>query len=619
MAFLNKKKSVYNKLVLICSIFIICLPFIFSFENRINLTITETVYQNVSFAKNFDLVNEQDFCMVEGVINTTNPSSDTIIGIYLVFDNIGGLTTNFTYSSGRMGYLMNDSLNVSRIIFIPELNSGQESIFVYNMSCLGQDPPVTIITNYSNSDHPDINKKVLAGYNWTLNQTVINNNPSGNSITNINITMRPQDVMWNETAFPFAFAGLYNLGDFAYVNTAIPDFWHWQPNGGTLNHGNNVSIRFNMTAPFSVPFTASYMALIENITYEVSYLITNMSVEQINASADIEFREEKKIFKPADNINNTNVTWEVRPRVYSELNITYDLNKVSLWVTTTTGDPNEDIGLNKTFIGSPLQEINLTTPWGNSTHYWYFNYTDGTNPPVVWIKPEWLITNKFGQILNHTTTISGEDLYMKYIYVVHGYWLQIEKNITNIGEGQYRINTTVENIGNGWTPINEVVTVYDFVPNEFSAWNFSDGSYINDSVGVVGSNYYGMAYRWNIPWKTGMNSSLGPMKGPDATGAENYTWNVGYTVNGTGVYRVTELYIVGLDPLKVDGAFTSPLITIISGIQSRTNELIYVGVIVFLIMINITNLMMTHRINKKISEKLPPPPPASSHVYHHHK
>ncbi|MFP4403056.1 MAG: hypothetical protein ACLFPJ_01750 [Candidatus Woesearchaeota archaeon] len=618
MVFLDKKKGMYSKLLLICSIFLISLPFMFAYENRINLTITETVYQNVSYGKDYNYSNQQEYCMVEAVINTTNPSSDTVFDIVLAFDNIDRLTTNFTYFSGRIGYLMNDSSNVSRILYIPELRAGEDSVFVYNMSCMGIDPPVEILTNYSNSDHPDINKKVLAGYNWTLNQTVINNNPLGNDITNLNINMMPQDVVWNDTnVFPFVFAGLYELGDNLNVNTADPSMWIWDVNGGTLPHGDNVSIKFNMTAPFSVPFTATFMALLENITYDVSYAMTNLTVEQINASADIEYSEEKRIFRPADNLNNSNVTWEVRPKVYSELNISYDLNKVELWVTNTDGNPNDIVsGLNVTHEGMPLKEINLTTNWGNSSYFWYFNYTDSTDPPVVWIRPEWLITNDYGQILNHTTTVSGEDLYMKYIYVVHGYWLEIEKNISNIGEGQYRINTTVKNIGNGWTPIYEAVTVYDFVPDEFTAWNFSDDTFNNQSVGIEGSNYYGDSYVWSIPWKGDMNSSLGPMKGPNATGAENYTWNVAYTVNGTGTYSVSELYIVGLDPLKVDGAHTSPLITIISGIKSKTNELIYIGIILFLILINVTNLFMTHRINKKISGKLPPPP--SSHVYKHH-
>ncbi len=371
----------------------------------------------------------------------------------------------------------------------------------------------------------------------------------------------------------------------------------------------------------------SYMALIENVTYSVSYLMSNLTLDEINVSADVEQKMEKRIYQPSDNDLNHNVTWEIQPLIWSDVNITFDLNKVTMWVTYDL-NPNNYTGLNKTFTGSPIKEINITESWGNSSYYWYFNYTDGSNstnpPPIVWLRPEWLISNKMGQIVNYSLSVSGEDLYMKYIYVIHGYWLQIDKNITNIGEGIYRINTTVTNIGNGWTPKYEYVTVYDFVPNEFVAWNFTDTTYINETVGVPGSDYYGKAFRWNIPWKAGMNSSLGPKNGPDATGYANYTWTVGYIVNGSGQYKVTELYIIGLDPLKVDGAFASPIITIIAGIQSHSTEIVYVSVIAFLIVLNITNLIITHRINNKISQRLPPPPAPVRHNVHpgqhiHHK
>lgn len=237
-------------------------------------------------------------------------------------------------------------------------------------------------------------------------------------------------------------------------------------------------------------------------------------------------------------------------------------------------------------------------------NYWYFNYTDGSSsaapPPIVWMKPEWIITSTLGQILNFTRTIDGDDIYLKYIYVVHGYWLRIEKNITNVGEDSYRIYTYVENIGNGWTPQFEKVTVYDFVPNDFTpyAWSLSPNQ--NMSVGTIGSEFYGTSYVWDIGWKEGMNSSLGPSRGPHATGWQNYSWNVSYYVNGTGPYRITQLYIVGLDPLKVDGAFVSPLISVMTGIKSHSRELLYVGIVLFLVLINIANLLITHRINRKL-------------------
>jgi hypothetical protein len=701
---MHKKISLLIFLTILISSFALA-----NLPTRINITMSEVVYNNITFAKDFYLEHDNPFCEIHGTLNITNPSLEPVNSIYLSFVNYERLITDFKWVDGRDG--MQDSgsppteqeygrvesgvnnvtltqdldddgltdymyvnsthlifnlssessllsvplgasiataggtpvtlnvvdalLNGSKeyanvtiigttnennvitenvelfikefpygpvVLFISELRPGNYTTFIYNITCQDTEPPVKINTSYYNAYHPEINRKVLAGYNWTITQFAKNNLYLGHDVTNINITIRAQSVTWNLTEFDFYLRELFPLGDYLHVqgNGTSDSVWHWQPNAGTLSAGQEVNISYNMQAPESVPFTATYLAIIENITYDAPFVMSNLTISEVNASGDIIHPFQKRIYKPADNINNTNVTWEITPEVNVPINISYELFKVTMWVTYNE-NPNNYTGLNITYEGSPLAEINLSTSWGNSSYQWYFNYTDGSMPPVVWLKPEWRITNNYAQILNFSRTISGQDLYMKYIYVVHGYWLQVEKNITNIGEGQYRIFTYVENIGNGWTPINEYVTVYDFVPNEFSAWNFSHTiQMINDTVGVFGSDYYGMAYRWNIPWKAGMNSSLGPKNGPDATGAGNYSWNVSYTVNGTGTYRASELYIIGLDPLKVDGAFTSPLITVMSGLQSYSKEIIYVGIFSLLVVINIANLFMTHNINKKL-------------------
>ncbi len=699
------------------------------FGTHLNVTLTETVYQNTTFAENFYLTESKKYCYSEGILNVTNPNTETVFDIYIRFTNIENLDTDFSLISGRTGYqsyggakstaeyglignttnnvtlsqdLDNDGTNdtvwvnsthvifnltsesgviairlqnstgnvdISNagttpvpiemnevnitgskvygnltiigtttadnqivaavnftvneyasapiVIYIPELRVNESSVFFYNISCMDTSPPLNIDSQYFNP-RTGYNRKVLAGYNWTINQSV--SNDAIVDITNINITMTAAQVKWNDSLFNFSLLYLNSSGDYAHVNGNGTNYheWTWAPNGGTLAVGNNVSILYIMGAPESVPFTATYLALLENVSYQVNVLLSNLTIDQINASADIDYNFEKHITQPADNALSHNVTWEIRPNITVPYNITYKLNKVTLWVTQNL-NPNN--GTDSTIwgklernytTGMPI-ELNLTTPWGNSSYYWTFNYTDGYNgsypPPIVWMKPEWLISPKYGQILNYTTSVSGSDWYLKYIYVVHGYWLQIVKNVTNIGSDQYNITIYVENIGNGWTPQGEYVTVYDFVPNEFTAYDFSvTTNLINMSVGAPGSDFYGKSYRWNIPWKAGMNSSLGPKYGPYATGAANYSWTASYLVNGSGAYKVSELYIVGLDPLRVDGAFTSPIITIIAGIQSHSTEILYASIVMFLVIVNVMNLFMTNRIHKKLKQRMPPPP-----------
>jgi len=595
---------------------------------HLNITMRELVYENTTFAENFTLIEDVKSCYTLGMLNITNPSPEPVYDIKLVFINTQYMTTNFTWDpTTKFGNQTNGTPGSTIIIFIPELRYGNFSTFFYNVSCGSLPPPVNIDTNYTNYDH-GFNRKVLAGENWVITQSVINNNTAGLTVSNVNITMQAQNVAWNASSFPFRLGELFPHGDWTNVsgNGTSNTSWWWSPLGGTIPFGTSVYINYSMLAPLSVPFSASYLALSETISYEVDYLLSNLTLSQVNASSDINFSFEKAIVRPSDNLNNHNVTYEIRPYINTPLNITYNLNKVTLWVSNTS-NPNDRLTafgyLNKTY--TPIQTINLTTPWEPSGDYWQFNYTDGSSsaypPPIVWIKPEWLIANANGQIMNYTTSRAGNDVYMKYIYVVNGYWLEVKKNVTNIGEGQYQINITVENIGNGWTPEYEVVTVYDFVPSDFSVYAMGPSPYdcptgsncINQTV--TGSEFSGTAYQWQIAYKPNMNSSLGPKNGLNATDPENYSWSVGYTVNGTGSYKVSQLYIVGLDPLKVDGASASPIITIISGIQSYTHEIIYISIVGFLIAVNIANLVITRKIHQKLNDmpqpkapKMPPPP-----------
>jgi len=595
---------------LICSLYAVT-----AVGTHLNITMYEVVYQNVTFAENFELNESQKFCITNGTLNVTNPGAETVYDIYLQYTNTEKMTSQFVHDpSTKKGNHSKGNPGQTIIVHIPELRQNNYSTFYYSVNCSGAaNPPLNIESVYVNPDH-GFSKKVLAGYNWTVNQSVTNENYLQNNMTNINITITAHNVAWNGTIFNFSLEELYPVQDFANVheNNSIYQWW-WAPNGGEIAYNTTYNISYRVRAPFSVPFTATYKAIVERVSYSSSFLISNLSLDFINGSSDINFSLEKRISQPADDVFNHNVTWEIRPSMNTNLNITFDVNDVTLWVTENLDPSNKthdtDWGLIEVnYSGTPMKEINISTGWGNSSYHWYFNYTDGANstypPPVVWMKPEWLITNKYGQIVNYSTTRSGNDLYIKYIYVIHGYWLEISKNVSNIAEDSYQIDIYVQNIGNGWTPQYTYVTVYDFIPNEFAVWDMTGGcpsTYCSNlTVGGAGSEFNGMSYRWNIPWKGDMNASLGPKNGPDQVPAANYSWTMAYKVNGSGPYRVTDLYIVGLDPLKVDGASASPVIAVITGLQTYTKEVIYVGIVAFLIVINVTNLIITNKINRKL-------------------
>ncbi|MBD3209375.1 hypothetical protein GF367_03065 [Candidatus Woesearchaeota archaeon] len=583
-------------------------------QNRLNITMTETVYQNVTYGEDFWSTNVMDedivSCRIEGVVNVTNPSGDTIADVNLSFINTDNMSKNFTWMAGRSGsQIAGVNPGDTFIIHIPELRGGNYSTFNYTINCTDVEPPLNIETNYSNPE-TSVTTKVLAGHNWTVNQSATNQLAIGVPVNNVNITIEAQMVLWNATSDNFSLMYLYPEGDAGNVvgNGTDDQTWWWVPNGGALGVGGSAFIVFVVRAPDSVPTSNTYNALREILEYEVvGNLASNLTLNKVLAVGDIDIELDKQILWPATAENVSNVTWGVNGTVTVPLNLSYNLTKVAFWVTSDLSPANtsswggQDLMHNET----PNKEINESIQWTMGS-YWEFNYTDASNnisarPPIVWIRPYFTLMNAYGQIINTSVTRNGEDYYLKYIYVINGYWLQIDKNITSVGDDVYRIDTLVQNIGNAATPEGLVVTVYDYVPADFAAWNWTiDGApslYDGIKQNITGGGFNGTAYRWTVPLRGVQNASLYPVP------QTNSTYNISYAVNGSGDYKVSELYIVGLDPRKVEGAGSLEYITVRGGLGSSSAEVFYVGVVLFLIIINVVNFVMTRRINQKLNKR----------------
>ncbi|MCB9361956.1 hypothetical protein H6504_00840 [Candidatus Woesearchaeota archaeon] len=573
-----------------------------AYPTYLDIAIAETVNQNTTFAEDFDLVEQTKYCDIIGTINVTNPNETlTVSDILLNFTETGAMQTNFTYLSGRTGAQQGNSTPGEEwFLHIPELAAGESSVWTYNISCSTAPPPVNISTSYATTVS-GVDKKVLAGKNFTITQFAQNDLTSG-AISNVNITIEALAVVWNASD-PNAY-DIFNLtyllaeGDAANVTQKNDTYWEWIVGGGTIPYAGEFNISYVVKAPASVPSSNTYLAIRERSQYSIPILASNLTLQKIDAIADIEFSLEKTIIRPATNVNDTNVTWQVDTNLSVPYNIGFNLTFVSLWVThnlspLATDTPFGALGRNYT----PNSIINQSVGWATKGSSYEFNYTDGSNgqspPPIVWVRPYFSL---FGgnQILSSNVTQSGADFYMKYIYVVNGYWLEVDKNITSQGAGQYDINVTVRNIGNAWTPSGLTVTVYDFIPAEFSpfAWN----PLANANQTVEGPGFNGTAFQWDLGVHGPYNASLGP------PGSGNDTWSATYSVNGTGQYKASELYIVGLDPRQVEGAGSHEGITIIAGMSSSTKEFLYIFGVVALVVLNIVNFIMTRNIHQRLSK-----------------
>ncbi|PIN69665.1 hypothetical protein COV93_04540 [Candidatus Woesearchaeota archaeon CG11_big_fil_rev_8_21_14_0_20_43_8] len=607
----------YNRKALLLTIILMGVFAVLSFcifsesvnaEVRLNVSFTEYVTRNVSFAKNFTLEEDVELNTIIGYVNVSNPSNETVYDIFVDFQNTANIVGNMTWMSGRNGTQYSNTSNIATL-HIPELRMHQSSLFNYSV-----DATIEILNLTTDYSLNTFSRKVLAGDNFTIRQYVTNQlSTTQQAINSINITMETQGVTYNNTwTENFTFAKLYTSGDWTNVSNETNRTWHWTPNGGILPYLEEDNITFVISTPASVPSSYTYLMLKETLAYSANTVASNISLKNITAKMKVGFNVTKQIIRPSNNNKDHNVTWESVARVGVPYSVSYRLKEVDVWVTSTI-DPNvivndtvTNIPLNRTY--KPNSEINETLPWSNVGSEWIFNYTDGSGgypPPIVWMKPEYELMFRRSQIVNYSQVSNATDLYMKYIYVIAGYWLQIEKNITSIGDDEYRIYIDVRNIGNAATPQNLTVTVFDMIPNNFKNTSMTPNPV--QSQDVTGS-FNGTVYQWAIDQKSPSNASL--YKKGDLLNRDK--WNATYNVSGFGEYQVSQLYIVGLDPRQVDGAFGSPLITIIVGLQTYSKEILYLGIVLFLVILNITNLLVSTKINRKIDKKIP----FDAHKYH---
>ncbi|MFW6230631.1 MAG: hypothetical protein ACOC32_01260 [Nanoarchaeota archaeon] len=667
-------------------------------ETFINVNITERAHQNVTFAADFDLVEDTVYALVQGWINISNPSAEPVYDVMVKLQNLSNLNTNVTWYSGRNGsqtvpldltddsYVIDDpitrtpqplpapldpdhdnmtdfmwinqthlildlssmdellgfefppgetadldphSVNFNNepiidsdgrtigyvdgsfdfnaawqidggtitiieaanadyvVVHVPELRPGDHTVFTYNATP-SIDPPLNLDTDYI---HPQ-RTKVLADECFNVSQNATNEFDQGLNLTNVNITMEMQNVSWNGSAWNFTFEHLFPQGDYLNVVNESNHTWFWGVNGGNMTLGQTYEINFTVCAPPSVPNSSTYLYLKERLEYQTNGTVTGINVDYVRGRADTIFNFTKRIDRPADTDENRNVIWESEPSIGTTTNVTFNVTKISMWVSNSM-DPNDMTQLKKRYF--PKQKINRTQRWNSFEvlgDRWEFNFTDGSHPteappPIIWMMPYYHIADLDDQIIRIFETQNGDDFYFKYIYVVNGYWLEIQKNVTSIAEDQYNVSLFVWNKGPGFTPRDLTVTIYDFVPEEFVAYNFMPATTASSPVSGA---FNGTAYTWDVPpTRTVQNSSFAPK------GDLNSTWNSTYLVNGTGDYRVSELYIVGLDPRLVDGGSSSETISVLSSMASQSSEAVYVFIVFALVAVNALNYVLTRR------------------------
>lgn len=534
----------------------------------------------------------------------------------------GAITENNTLSSGIVS--LNDTNRTHAVLFIPMLNPGNWTLFNYTVNVTHIIPPLNISSDYFQL----YSSKVITEERLNITDVVKNQIQVAKNITGIIIDMNTQPVRWNDYTGSFDYdnftfsniwnttncnassviCGSINNSDFANVTITNNETWRW--NIGNLMPNEQKNISYEIKAPNNVPNTGTYYMIKHTLWYRVNDTISDLNVQGVNVSAKIEFNFTKEMDRPQNTDSNHNATWSIVPYISTPLDINFTIYRTSIWVSDDM-NPNNKTGteFEKNYS---LQTINASTPWKGTA--WEFNYTDGSSgsypPPIVWMKPKFYITHAYNQIINYTLTYNQTDIYMKYIYVIHGYWLEVYKNVTLIPSSDlYNITIVVHNRGNGWTPNHTIVTVFDFVPEGFvkDSSNFRNSSQLGTAEtteSIASAEFKGTAVKWDIGWLANRNASFSPKINNYPFDGENDTWMVTYMLNGAGRdYVMSDVYIVGLDPKHVDGAFTTPFIAIISGLITYSSEYLFIIVVVMLVVLNSLNFVLTQRINKNLNQQ----------------
>lgn len=502
-------------------------------------------------------------------ISNTNPNGKSIFDIYISFSDTGNITLP-VHIDGRTGtFVSNGTSSGSIVLHIPELNSGENSTWIYNpINRTAIRPPLNFTTVYSD-------EKLLAGDNITVNDTIENvfdnfSYQSDTCIYGINITQVTTPVDFNGFDQNYYFLPSTTVGSDAsnvsYSADNKTQYWDGL-NGNCLDKGNKADISYDINTPLNIPKTTHYSMINSTIRYNLNQTISHLRVVDITAISEGSLDFEKRIMKPSHpTLYGSNVTWNVTGYFNTDTNITYELRDYVLWVSQrvgVSGDPNtvdNDTISNATLreTQSPYVLVNSSAPWTSPS--WLFNYSDLPSP-IVYMDVNFTIKNDGTQLINRSVTRNGDDLYIKELYMIIGYWLEINKNITSLGNDSYNLKIDVHNKGNQVTPADSPVTIYDFVPATFNitsnmvytSYPYNSGSTWHTTTHAnysVNGTYNGTLHQWALMPNTTLNTSFAA--GPDKN--ENTTWRVEFNVTGLGDYEVMDVFITGLDPQQVDGA-----------------------------------------------------------------
>jgi len=528
----NVKNRHAIKYSFLCAFTVLIMLVLLSFPGSAKAVLDIQVTESINLTDEFDGTTlTQGAPTGEGEINITNMLTTELYDISLNFSEGG--TSGWAVSTGN-GVDLDTTGDGYVIVHINSLAEGGSAIITY--SCTGS-RPVIFSESYNTS-------KILVGGSVNVSLTLENN--ASSAITGIQLIKTAADVNDNST-FDFTFSNPdVEVGDVS----AIDDTITW--NGFSLDADSNATLNF--TATESDPGAHQNAESLSAVEHYIGNTILQFTItdgsesgsgvglneEPTATTSNFEISLQKNQLDQSEGGNGGGDDWGFTPTIENTdtEEISFSISSVNLYVTTSTALQDTSAVNSTSYIS---QTISNGETW-NQDEWKIYDFPEPV--PVGWIDVDLSVDFSGAQLSEAYSTTNGTYELIEKIYIINGYLVEakksIAKNATNAD--QYDIILWVHNKGNLVTPDN--VYVYDIVPNNFSMV-YNDT--VPEGTTQVSSPITGMAYWWNV----------GPLQ-PDTQEGDEVT--IHYTVEGTGLYSLTDLFILGIDPSYTLNMQSTPVI-----------------------------------------------------------
>ncbi len=542
-------------------------------------------------------------------INISNNGNDDLSDIWIAIDmvnNVSELTLYYNGSSSNVLITGNASYATDAtygnlktagadvFVHIPILRVGEKVSLFYDVDDSKYGVPVLVDESYNVSKVPA--KKTVSWkvyLNLSANSSAI---PSGANLY-VNLTK----YLSNDTA-NFGSDNWTVLGPIANaleLSSHGVSFTVWN---GPYTSGNSDALNVTSstganltTGPLNITFDVSGKSNVEarSSLEKFGFAVVYFKIDKNYSGAgivDVYATGPARIQVTKEGPNSA-MEWNESVNITNTAQgVTYVIRNVTLWAVPVVTGGFPDL---TSVISGSYQTFSpgvTVAPGGNWTSAKYsFTYD---NIPVIWANMSFeLVQGATGyQILEETVneyndTYGSSYIVVEKIIVIGSYLIKATKYVKPAGGNLYDIYLVVENIGGERSP---VVWVYDLVPQNFSVVNKMNVT----QASMLRTNNSGNANFWwtvnqtnpGLGYKEGYAWELNPIE-PNADGDGNYSDTaeisanqsvvIYYQVQGSGDYRLTEAFIVGVDPILSMNMQSSPRITIVTGSAARNYESLF--------------------------------------------